>query len=57
MLDYLNPIQLGLGLGVSKGCEAAVYACRRYITFMQNNNVIAKLEFITLLTVYIEMVF
>ena len=43
LLDYFNPIQLGVG--VRGGCEAAVHACRRYVTSMQEGHVVAKLDF------------
>ena len=44
MLDYFYPIQQGVG--VRGGCEAAIHACRRYVTFMQEGHVIAKPDFI-----------
>ena len=42
-LDHLNSFQQGVG--VCGGCEAAVHACRRYVTPMQEGHVIAKLNF------------
>ena len=41
--DCFAPIQLGEG--VSGGCESAVHATRRFIEFMPNEFVIAKLDF------------
>jgi len=41
--DYFLPFQVGVG---SKGgCEAAVHACRRFMTAMPDNHVLAKLDF------------
>ena len=41
--DYFAPIQLGVG--VSEGCESAVYATRRFLESMPDEFVIAKLDF------------
>ena len=41
--DYFAPIQLGVG--VSGGCESAVRATRRFMEFVPNEFVIAKLDF------------
>ena len=43
LLDYFNPIQLGIG--VRGCCEVAVHAYRRYVISMQEGHVIAKLDF------------
>ena len=41
--SYFGHIQLGVG--VAGGCEAAIHAARRFITFMDRDQVLVKLDF------------
>ena len=53
LLNYFHPNQLGVG--VYRGCKAAVYAYRRYVTSIQEGHIIAKLEFTNVFNCIIEM--
>ena len=43
LVDYFSRTQLGVG--IPGGCAAAVHATRRFIEFMPNGFVVAKLDF------------
>jgi hypothetical protein len=43
LATYFSPTQLGVG--VPGGCEAAVHACRRFVTSMPDDYVVVKLDF------------